>query len=143
MLHDFLAEGFPVVAVGAGVDAPEVKLELTLGKRGTRERLIVSINLGNFHRGLHSSVVNSLKDQLVDLVSSIGLEGQTHNLESVCEALNTNADRSVTHVRGLSLNDRVEVAVDHLVEVLGDAFGDPVEGLVVELLRRGAGKLRE
>ena len=67
MLHDFLAEGVPVVAVGAGVDAPEVKLELTLGKRGTRERLIVSINLGNFHRGLHSSVVNSLKDQLVDL----------------------------------------------------------------------------
>ena len=49
----------------------------------------------------------------------------------------------MTHVRGLSLLDWVEIAVDHLVEVLRDAFGDPVEGLVVELFRRGAGKLRE
>ena len=49
----------------------------------------------------------------------------------------------MTHVRGLSLLDRVEIAVDYLVEVLRDAFGDPVEGLVVELFRRGAGELRE
>ena len=39
--------------------------------------------------------------------------------------------------------DRVEVAVDHLVEVLGDALGDPVEGLVVKLFGLGAGKLRQ
>ena len=88
-------------------------------------------------------MINCLKDQLVDLESSVRLEGQAHNLKGVCEALNANADRSVTHVRGLSLYDRVEVAVDHLVEVLGDAFGDPVESLVVELFRRGAGKLRK
>lgn len=49
----------------------------------------------------------------------------------------------MTHVRSLSLYDWVEVAVNHLVEVLGDTFGDPVEGLIVELFRRGAGKLRE
>ena len=49
----------------------------------------------------------------------------------------------MTHVRSLSLYDWVEVAVNNLVEVLGDTFGDPVEGLIVELFRRGAGKLRE
>ena len=88
-------------------------------------------------------MVDGLKNQLVYLVCAIGLKGKTHNLESVCEALNTNTDRSVTHVRSLSLHDWIEVAVNHLVEVLRDALGDPVEGLVVELLRLGAGKLRQ
>ena len=143
MLHDFLAKGFPVVAVGARIDAPEVELKLALGERRAWERFIVSINLSDFHRGLHGSVVDCLENQLVHLVCAIRLERQTHNLESVCEALNANANRSMAHVRGLSLHNRVEVAVDHLVEVLGDTFSDPVEGLVIELFRRGAGKLRK
>ena len=65
----------------------------------------------------------------------------TQDLEDIGETLHADADRSVTHVRVLSLRDRVKVAIDNFVEVLSDALGHGVKCLVVESLGFIIGKL--
>ena len=94
-------------------------------------------------------MVDSLEDELVDFKSFVGLEGQTHHLERICQSLHANTDRSVSHVRGSSLRDGIVVAVDNFVQIFGDSLGDFMKILVIksfgfkvrELGKRNAGKI--
>ena len=86
-------------------------------------------------------MVDSLEDELIDLESLIGLEGQAHHLEGVGETLNANTNRSVAHVGITSFDNGVEVAINDLVQVLGNTLSDAMEGLVVERLGFKASEL--
>lgn len=86
-------------------------------------------------------MVNGLKDHVVHLKSLVGLEGNAHFLESIGKTLHTNADRSVTRVAILSFFDRVEVPVDHPIQILSDAFCDFMQAFIVELPSFVAGEL--
>ena len=92
----------------------------------------MALNFSDFDASLHSSVIDGLKDQLVHAKSLVALERKAKDLEGVSETLHSDTDRSVTHVAILCLRDGVEVAVNHAVEVLGDALGYTVQGLIIE-----------
>lgn len=98
MLHDILPELVPVVSVGVWLLLPQIKLEFTLGKGRSLEACVWSLYLSDFHRCLHGSVVNGLKDLGVDVDGFLALKGDPKDLEAVSQSLNSNSNGSVSHV---------------------------------------------
>lgn len=71
-------------------------------------------------------MVDGLKDLLVQLSGSGRIEGDAESHERVGEALHTNTDGTVAHVRLTRLGYGIVVDVDDTVEVERDDFGDVV-----------------
>lgn len=79
-------------------------------------------------------MVDGLEDEFSHFLGSGLLETDLHLLESICKALDTNADGSVSHVGVLCLLHWVVVPVYDLVQVLGHSAGDIMQFLIHELL---------
>jgi hypothetical protein len=71
------------------------------------------MDLREFNRGLHGSVINSLKYVSVELHGILALKRESHFAKSICQTLNANSNRSVAPVAVLSLNDRVKCSIDN------------------------------
>ena len=136
VFHYVLPELVPVVSLSEGAYTPQVELELALAERRTLESLVMSFFLCDVDRSLHGGVVDGLEDLLGQIFCSRVLEGNSEDLEAVGEALHSNSDGTVAHVRVLSLWDRVMVSVDYTVQILGNSTGYSVELLVVECFCR-------
>ena len=131
MLGDLPLQPLPVPPV-AGPHVPEVELQPPLGRRRPVVRLVRPFLRRELHRRLAGAVVYRLEDVLVQLTRLLGLERELHHLEGVGQSLHADADRAVAHVGPAGLLHRVEVPVDHTVEVLGNDLGDVPEIFEVE-----------
>ncbi|GIX65122.1 signal peptide containing protein [Babesia caballi] len=127
-------ETVPVPELVVNRGSPEVELQLALRGRRARVGLIGAVALGQRYRLVQTPVVDGLEDAAVQLLGFLGLEGVAHEHEGVGQTLDTHADGPVTMVGDLGLRHRVVVAVDDLVEVVGDDARN-----VVELLEVGDG----
>jgi hypothetical protein len=132
VLRDLGLERGPVPE-RAGGDSPKVVLQPTLGRGRTRVSRVVSLLLSHLARRFESGMVDGLEDLQVELTSGGTVKGHSQGHESVGETLDTETDRSVTHVRVFGLDDRVVIDVDDSVQVLGNNLGNSVELLKVVL----------
>mmetsp|Transcript_72699 Transcript_72699/g.210473 ORF Transcript_72699/g.210473 Transcript_72699/m.210473 type:complete len:215 (+) Transcript_72699:679-1323(+) len=124
----------PVPTSALRLAAPEVELQSTLACRRARVRLVRPINLGELARRLASCEVYRLEDVDVQLLCRRALERHPHEHEGVREALHAQPDGAVPHVGVLCLDDRIVVAVDDPVQILGDNLRHPVQ--LLEVVRR-------
>jgi hypothetical protein len=120
---DLGLEGRPVPE-GTRGDSPQVVLQSTLGSGRSRIRLVSTLLLGHLGRRLEGGMVDGLEDLQVELTSGRSIKGHTQGHKGISETLNTESDRSVTHVRVLGFLNGVIVDVDDLVQVLGYDLGD-------------------
>ena len=65
-------------------------------------------------------MVNGLKDLDVEVLGSCGVEGHAEHHESICKALHTNSDRSMTHVGLPRFRDWVVIDIDNAIQVVCD-----------------------
>ena len=79
-----------------------------------------------------------LKDLAVQCGGFGCLPGQAQQSEDIRQTLHAQADGAVTHVAALGLGGRIEVDVNHAVEIAHDRCDCGPEGIEVE----GAGGLR-
>mmetsp|Transcript_72697 Transcript_72697/g.210465 ORF Transcript_72697/g.210465 Transcript_72697/m.210465 type:complete len:386 (+) Transcript_72697:277-1434(+) len=134
MLRDLCLETGPIPTATARRVPPEVELQLPLAGRRARVRLVRPINLGELARRLASCEVYRLEDVDVQLLCRRALERHPHEHEGVREALHAQPDGAVPHVGVLCLDDRIVVAVDDPVQILGDNLRHPVQ--LLEVVRR-------
>lgn len=80
-------------------------------------------------------MVDSFEDISVELEGVSGFVRHLQNLEGISKSLNTNTNRSVSHVGVSSLNNGVVVDVNNSVEIFCYALGHLVE--VVEIKLKG------
>ena len=99
------------------------------------------MNFSEFNRRLHCSMVDRLKDHLIDFESFITFKSQSEFHESVRKALDSDTNRAVPHVRVPGFWDGVIVAIDDDVQVFCHTLGHFVQVLEVEGLRLMIGKL--
>lgn len=130
VLLNLLAELIPLPEA-RGLDIPHVKLKDALRGRGTLEGLVGTLLLGKLHGGGKSSVVDSLKDLLVELAGLGRLERHAQSKEGISKTLNTNTDRAVAHVAVASLGDGVVVDINDAVQVANNNHSDVVKLLKV------------
>jgi hypothetical protein len=130
MSLDILSKGLPVPQV-RGLNVPHVELKNTLGGRRTLKSRVRTLLLGELHGSSQGSVVDSLEDLLVELSSLGRLERHAQGKESIGKTLDTETNRSVTHVAVASLLDRVVVHIDDLVQVTDNDLTDFVQLLEV------------
>ncbi|KAI6763085.1 hypothetical protein HG530_009065 [Fusarium avenaceum] len=142
---NILSKALPVPKVGR-LDVPHVELEDTLRGGRTLEGRVGTLLLGQLHGGSEGSVVDGLKDLLVELSSLWRLEGHAQSKESISKTLYTKTDRSVTHVAVASLLHRVVVDIDDLVQVADNNLTDLMQLLeiiasliIVDESRQGKG----
>merc|ERR1712226_398418 len=88
----------PIPAAALGHTAPQIELELALTRWRARVRLVRPLLCSEFTRRLASSVVDRFKNVLVQPLRRLTLEGQLHEKEGVSESLDSQPDRSVSHV---------------------------------------------
>merc|ERR1719424_1707877 len=117
MLGNFGLQGSPIMSATLGGSAPKVKLQLSLARRRASICFIGPIALSKLAGCLASSIIDCLENVFIQLLCSIGLEWQAHHHECVSEALDTQTNRPVLHVRSAALLRWIVVAVDDLVEV--------------------------
>ena len=131
-MNDLRLQFGPAPQIGGGY-APKVVLKLSLARRATRISLVVSLFGRKFGRRLESGVVDGLEDLQVQLTCLDRVEWQPQRHERVREALHTDANRTVAHVRVPGLRNRVVVRIDDAVQVERDDLCDVVEPLEVVL----------
>jgi len=141
VLDNLLLEFSPVPEFSRSY-SPQVELKVSTTS-GTSTVLLVgrvptvfswvsfSVLLGHVAGRFDSGVVNGLEDLKVELTSFGRVEGKTESHESIGETLNSNSDRTVTHVAVLCLLDGVVVDIDDSVQVESDSFDDIVKLLEV------------
>jgi len=141
VLGDLVLEFSPIPEIGRSY-SPKVVLEVS-STSGTSTVLLVrrvptifsrvsfSVFLRHVAGRFDSGVVDSLEDLKVELTSFRRVEGKTESHESIGETLNSNSDRSVTHVAVLCLLDWVVVDVDDSVQVESDGLDDVVKLLEI------------
>jgi hypothetical protein len=88
-------------------------------------------------------VVNSFENIRVQLESLGGLVRDLHYLESISKSLNSNSNRSVSHVRVSSFLNWVVVYINNSVKIFGHSFRDFVKVIEVEFLSISVGELGE
>mmetsp|Transcript_73652 Transcript_73652/g.208598 ORF Transcript_73652/g.208598 Transcript_73652/m.208598 type:complete len:573 (-) Transcript_73652:343-2061(-) len=145
---DLLLEARPVPPAALRGEAPEVKLQLALARRGARVRLVGPVAGGELAGRLAGREVDCLKDVLVQPLGGLTLKGQAHGHERVCQALDAQADGPVPHVRAPRLLHWIVVPVDDPVEVLRCNLDHVVQAPEVVLLppalrKGGQGDRRE
>ena len=82
-------------------------------------------------------MVDRLKDQLIDFFGLLVFKADAHHLQSICKALYTNADGSVSLVRHLSLLDWVMISINDHIQVFGYPLCNLMQLIIVELLCLG------
>jgi hypothetical protein len=127
---NILPEALPIPEVGR-LDVPHVELEDTFRGGGALEGRVRTLLLSQLHRGSQGSVIDGLKDLLVELSGLGGLEGHAKSKESIGKTLDTKTDGSVTHVAVASLLHRVVVDIDDLVQVADNNLTDLMQLLEV------------
>lgn len=116
ILHNILSKLLPVVPCCARLHIPEIKLELAFRKRWSSKRLVwFALFFCEFHRSLHCSMIDSLKDHFIDLSCLFIFECNSHHLESISETLDTDTNRSVPDVWVSCFFNWVVVSVDDFV----------------------------
>ena len=75
-----------------------------------------------------------LEDPLVDLSRPLLFPGHTHHREHICEALDTETDGAVAHVRLQGLRSGIIVNINDTIQVPHNDLGDLTELGVVEQL---------
>lgn len=144
MLLDLLPERLPVPEV-RGLHVPHVELENTLRGRRALEGRVGTLLLGQLHGSSKGSMVDGLKDLLVQLSSLRRLERHAQSKESIGKTLDTDTNGSVSHVAVASFRNGVVVHINDPVQVANDSLCDLVQllevvaGLVV-VDERGKGK---
>lgn len=93
----------------------------------------------------HSSIVDRLKDPLIELSCFLGFKTNAHDLEDISQALHSNTNRSMSEVGSLCFLNWIEVPIDDLVEVSGANSSDvdeliALEGEGLAVYERGKGK---
>jgi hypothetical protein len=131
VLGNLRLEAVPVPTL-AGLDVPEVELQLALLRGAALPRLIRALGHRKLTAGLARGVVHRLEDVLVQLLRLGRLEGEAQRHERVGKALAADTDRAVAHVRALGLLDGVVILVDDPVQVHRQDLDDLVEHLEVE-----------
>ena len=129
-LRHLLLQRRPVPQV-RGRNTPEIILQLTLRCRATFVRRVRAIDSSNVAARLNRSVVDRLRNLLIEVPRLRRVERHAEGHEGVGETLHTNADRTVAHVGPAGLGDGVEVDIDDAVQVEGDDLCDIVQLLEV------------
>lgn len=111
---------------------PQIELELALGSGAALKCRVGSISLGEFGRSEACSVVDGLKNHLVDFDGLRGFEWSPHFNEGIGHSLHTNSNGSMAEVAIPCLGDGVVVDIDDFVEVCGDYLGDFHQSIVIE-----------
>lgn len=131
-LSNFLLYRLPVPQTGRG-NAPEIELQEALAGRTSRIGFIMAFLLRYLGRSFQSAMVDSFKNLDVQFLGLGRVERHAERHESISEALHTNPNWAMAHVRTTSFRDGIVVDVDDLVQVVRDNLGDIVESLEVVL----------
>ena len=78
-------------------------------------------------------MVDRLEDLNIEFLGSCRVEWHAEHHEGICKALNTDSDRSMTHVGPPCFRDGVVVDVNNAVQIERDNFSDVVQLLEVVL----------
>mmetsp|Transcript_23741 Transcript_23741/g.65632 ORF Transcript_23741/g.65632 Transcript_23741/m.65632 type:complete len:218 (+) Transcript_23741:84-737(+) len=138
----FLQPG-PVPAAALRHATPEVELQLALARWRAGVCLVRPIARCKLAGGLARRKVYGLENVLVQPLGGLALEREPQNAEGISQALDTQADRPVPHVRAPGLFHRIVIPVNDLVEVAGGDLRHLVKPLEIVLLRVAAGKRRK
>lgn len=133
MCYYVLSQLLPIIPSTCRLIIPKVELEFSLRQGGTLKWVIGSINLSNFHRSFHRSMIDGFMNEIIYHNSLRIFKANLHHLKGISESLHTDTNRSMFHVRVASLFDRIVVSVDYLVKVFGDTLCHPMQSNIVEL----------
>src|SRR5277367_5132981 len=133
MFLDFLLDFIPIPEISRS-NPPQIILKLSLTRRRPLERLIRTVTSGKFSRRFDCSMINRFKDLNVEMFSLGGIKRHSQRQKRICQPLNTNSDRSMTHIGSTSFFDGIIIDVDNLVEIVCDDLNDIVQFLEIEFL---------
>lgn len=80
-------------------------------------------------------MVNRLENILVQLFGLVAVKRHPHQYKHIRQALDADTDGSIFHIADTRLLRRIEIDVDHAVQVRRDDLGDAVQRLEIEGLR--------
>ena len=123
VLKNLLAKSLPVPSLGR-CDVPKIELHLTLRHGTSGVGLVRTVLLGKFHGCGDGTEVDCFKDVLVQLSSLRTLPRISHHAEHVGQTLDTDTDRTMSHVGVLGFLDGIVVDIDNLVQVVCNLLRD-------------------
>jgi hypothetical protein len=92
----------------------------------------VALYLGEFNRGLHRGVIDGLENHSIDFLSLGVFEGNGHLHQAIGEALNSNTDWSVLHVRVLGFWYWIIIPIDNSIQILGYSLNNGMKLDIIE-----------
>src|SRR5271170_8248552 len=131
MFLNLLLDFIPIPKIRRS-NPPQIILKLSLTRRRPFERFIRTVTSSKFSRRFDSSMINRFKDLNVEMFSLGGIKRHSHCQKRIRQPLNTNSDRSMTHIGSTSFFDGIIIDIDNLVEIVCNDFDDIVHFLEIE-----------
>ncbi len=124
IVGDFRLQGIPIPAPGVFCDPPHVELQDSFAGRTALERGVGAIGDGLVFGGGAGGEIYRLEYLSIQCTRCLRLEWHLQHRQGISQALYSEPNRAMAHIRILSFGHRVVIAVDDAIEISGDVIGD-------------------